>query len=397
MGTASQKTYAIVRNDLQNFFDLHDSKAEINVPVFDTEASNGSALAHLQEIKGGQLSPIVVGPYSSGVLKGVKPYADENGLILLSPASTSISLSTPGDNIYRMTMDDSKQAFALAAYIANEGVKAAVPVWLDDEYGKSLQSSFKREFQALAGTVLDGVSYPGDTTDFSSVLAELNGQLNTARENFADREIGVLLISYDEGVQILALANGNEDLASVRWFGSDSTANSNIVLDNPDALDFALAVQYTASTFAPELDLAAWKTAHGRLVKSYFENYLTRYLEAFGTNPGSLNYSEYDSVWLAAMTRFKLPPSAPLPLVKQLMEITMKLTNGYCELNRVNDNGDKGYGTFGFATVVDGGGEASWKYNSAYHFAYEYDRDDWLEYYEANDDPNTNVGLWDLF
>lgn len=398
LGQSSHKTFALVQEDLQNFLELHNSTADITISVSDTQTTTSVALEQLKIIKANHPSPsFVVGPYSSEVLTGVKSFVDENDIILISPSSTSTSLSIPNDNLYRMTMDDAKQGFALAAYLQNEGIRAIIPVWLNNDYGNSLRSAFTKEFEAIQGIVLEGVSYAADETDFSSVLSELSIRLSGAQATYSNSEIGVLMISFDEGVNILALANGNADLSSVRWFGSDAISNSRAILDHPDASDFAARVRFTASAFAPELDLAAWKTAHGRLVKSYFENYLTRYWEKFGETPGSFAYSNYDSAWLATMVLFKTPSNASLSTIKEIMLQTMKFTNGYSELNRVNENGDKGYGTFGFASVIAEENAVSWSYKSAYHFAYEMDRDDWLEYYNPEDDPNTNVAVWDLY
>ena len=49
----------------------------------------------------------LIGPQSSAEVAFLKPFVDENGLLLVSPSSTAGTLAIPGDNVFRFTPADS--------------------------------------------------------------------------------------------------------------------------------------------------------------------------------------------------------------------------------------------------------------------------------------------------
>ena len=63
---------------------------------------------------------IVIGPATSAELQAIRKYADENGILLISPSSTAPSVTIrgnneynhgiPGNNVFRLVPDDTHQS-----------------------------------------------------------------------------------------------------------------------------------------------------------------------------------------------------------------------------------------------------------------------------------------------
>ena len=122
---------------------------------------------------------IVIGPYSSAEVRQAKPYADANGVILISPLSTATSGSAD-DNVLRFTPDDEAEGKAVAALAWADGIKVIIPVTRDDE-GKGLQAAMKATFEALGGTFAAGVTDPPTETDFRDEAMTIATALNRSR------------------------------------------------------------------------------------------------------------------------------------------------------------------------------------------------------------------------
>ena len=369
----------IAETDLNRYLEMYGSKGSVQLQVLDTKSDNTVTQSLLKDVNSQKNSRLVIGPYTSDAVRSVKDYADTNEMILLSPGSTAVSLSIANDNIYRLVMDDNKQADALSHYLEQEGIKVLIPIWIDNEYGNSLQSELRKTLTGSGKTVMDGVSFSPSQTDFSSVLKTVQDEVNTGLKSYSANTIGVVVVALDQGVSILESANAFTGLNTVRWFGSDSMAKISSLWNNAQAREFALKTKFTASYFAPELDLYVWGIAGGNLFKSYFENFLTRYQQEANNHPGSYTYSSYDAVWLTAMTNFQLTSSTDLKTTITIMRSTFNLSPGYNERNQFNDAGDKAYGSFGFAQVENDG---TWNSVAAYHFST--DKANWLENYSKS-------------
>ena len=93
----------------------------------------------------------MIGPATSAELKELQDYADEKGILLISPSSTAPSLGVVGTNVFRFVPDDTYQAQAITRLMWQEGVRVVVPMWRTDIYGNELVSAVKEDFGKLGG------------------------------------------------------------------------------------------------------------------------------------------------------------------------------------------------------------------------------------------------------
>jgi branched-chain amino acid transport system substrate-binding protein len=129
----------------------------LTLEVEDTKTDPAAALAALQKlaVRGIKLT---VGPYASSEVKAAKEFADNRGVIPISPLSTARALAIADDNVFRFTPDDEQEAAAVAALAIADGVRVMLTAGRDDEGDQGLQLAFHRAFEERGGRGLPGVT-----------------------------------------------------------------------------------------------------------------------------------------------------------------------------------------------------------------------------------------------
>jgi|GEM_PF-693057 len=215
--------------------------------IRDSGSDPATALSAAQKLYDEGVGIFIVG--SSAEVERLKPWADEQGAIVISYSSTTPALAAADDSVFRMVPDDSNQAQALAAVLVEEGIYGFVPVFRDDVYGQQLYHYLQEEFATYYGITTDPVIYSSGEDDWDNVamkIADRVDELNMLPENKA-----VVMLSFDEAAHILA---SSDPLHHIRWFGGDTVALSPAILEDPAAADAAENVRLTAVTFGmPEI------------------------------------------------------------------------------------------------------------------------------------------------
>ena len=104
----------------------------------------------------------IVGALASGVTLEVAENATvPNGILQISPASTSPALSTAEDNdfLFRTALSDAAQGIVLAELAQELGYERASTLYLDNAYGQGLSTVFAVEFEELSGQILATVPH----------------------------------------------------------------------------------------------------------------------------------------------------------------------------------------------------------------------------------------------
>lgn len=105
--------------------------------------------------------PAVVGALSSGVTVAASSVTIANGVVQISPASTSPQLTDLEDNgfVFRTCPSDALQGIVQGNLAANQGYKTASVIFVNNPYGKGLAENFKMAFEKKGGKVLAMVPY----------------------------------------------------------------------------------------------------------------------------------------------------------------------------------------------------------------------------------------------
>jgi branched-chain amino acid transport system substrate-binding protein len=308
-----------------------------------------------------------VGPSTSADLEQVKSYADQNGILLVSPSSTAPSLTTPGDNIFRLVPDDTHQAQAISTKMWQDGVRAIIPIWRTDTYGNGLVAVAQKDFENLGGKVLAGVGYEPRTGDFSTSLNRINfmvwqqdlrtlsGKISEAVARYGADKVGVYLVSFDEVVPIFIQAQSDPILFSVRWYGSDGSALNDKIVRNIEAAEFAQRTGFVSPIFGVGNHTTAFKSIEDQI------------LHNIGRAPRSYAEVVYDAFWLASLTENDLKGHSDINMLKKTF---LQLANSHVGITgntSLNQAGDRKYGDYDFWAIGasdrngDHGGNFEWK------------------------------------
>jgi ABC-type branched-subunit amino acid transport system substrate-binding protein len=105
--------------------------------------------------------PAAVGALSSDVTVAASSVTIAEGLVMISPASTSPQLTGLDDNdlVFRTCPSDTVQGLVQATVAADQGFKTASVIYVNNPYGKALEEAFKASFEQKGGKVLTTVRY----------------------------------------------------------------------------------------------------------------------------------------------------------------------------------------------------------------------------------------------
>lgn len=118
----------------------------------------------------------IVGADCSGVSAAVlQSVARPNGMLMISPASTSPSLSSAEDDglFFRTVPSDSRQGEVMAKVIWDRGFKDVAVTYTNTDWGKGLTESFEAAYKKLGGNVTANVPHEDGKADYSAEVGTL--------------------------------------------------------------------------------------------------------------------------------------------------------------------------------------------------------------------------------
>lgn len=242
----------------------------------------------------------ILGPTSSGAVVAINAYVAEQGVLMMSPAATAISISSLEDQglVWRTAPSDALQADLLALLVKQTTPPTLTKVdtlYVDGVYGKGLSDAFVKAYAAVGGEKYNrAIAFAPGGADLSAKLALL-GQ---------DEPSHALLVADYDGPVLFAQLAGVSGLGQTAFFATDSLKTEAIfgTTDHPVAASVLQRVKGTAPA-TPTGD------AYSLFTHAYFTRYADEPSSAFMANA-------YDAAYLvaiaAAATRGHLPSGAEL-------------------------------------------------------------------------------------
>lgn len=347
IGEASQAALEVSAEDINGYFSGLGSGMNVELIVKDTESDPEKALEKLKELDEMGIK-IVIGPQASDEAEAVLDYANQNGIILLSTASTAPSLSIPDDNLFRLAPDDTNQGMVLARLMKDEGISTVIPMYRDDVWGSGLADEVEKNFKALNGTVLEGIAYEPENANHSAEVEELNENIMSATSEHGSESVAVLLCSYGEATEIFALAQEYPALSKVKWYGTDGIALNKELINDNNAASFAAAVNVSAPMYGYLNDNTKSKAIELKIE------------ERLGRIPESYALSAYDALWIATYV-YQDPISDNEEILKMAMSSNTDKYHGISGWTILNENGDRESWTYYIWTVTEENGSYQWE------------------------------------
>ncbi len=284
---------------------------------------------------------IIVGPQTSGEVRAAKGYADSNGMLLFSHASTAPSLAIPNDSVYRMIVDDTKQGPAIAALAKRSGADVLIPVWRGDTWGDGLVESASASFVSRGGTVDEGIRYNPESVEFSATVSILAERVAAHVESSGTDNVIVLLVAFAEALPIMQTAAIHDMLDDVRWIGSDGSALEHKITTDPVASAFSDSVEFTTVQIS---------ASHNEI----YESVRTRLAEQFaGRDVNGYAYTAYDATWVMGLSVLHAG-SSDAQLVERAIPTVAASHFGAIGNTRLNDAGDLAGANYDLWATVGG-------------------------------------------
>ena len=311
--------------DFNEYLKKLESDWELDMITEDSGTSPTIAFEKITSFKAKNTN-LVLGPASSAEVSYVKGYADSNNMLIISYASSATSLSIPNDNLYRLAPDTTQQGNAIANIIYSEGITTLIPIWRGDIWGDGLHDSIFSEFTRIGGTVDEGIRYFPDTTMFPIETSFLAQRVQHHVDSIDAEKIGVLIIGFQEYVQIIFSALQYDILDDVRWFGSPGITETSQIVNDPTLKEFSERTQFTAVQF-------------GASYSSEYDEVKNRIELEIGRSASIYAFTAYDSVWIFGLTMLETQ-SDDVSIVKAKIPEIAENYIGVIGSTKLNNAGD---------------------------------------------------------
>jgi branched-chain amino acid transport system substrate-binding protein len=339
LGRASRATLAIAAADANGRLAKTGSPIVIRLRIVDVRGKPEEAVRQLRRLAR-QGVRVFIGPESSSEVRAVRAAANALGVLVISQGSTAHSLARPRDNVFRLVPDDRREAEALVALLARDGVKALAPIWRADAGNAGLVKSMRVRYK---GVFSAGVPYGTVAPAFPAKVAALRQQVAALKARKVGT-VGVYLAGFDEVVDLFHAAAADPVLSSVAWYGSDGVALTTALIKDARAAAFANGRGYPNPTLG--LDARAERRS---------ASLRARIRARIGSRPDAFALTTYDALQIVADAAVRTGGSG----VAQLRKEFVRVAHGYSGVTGrivLNAAGDRSYGSFDFWSVCRGAG-----------------------------------------
>ena len=279
----------------------------------------------------------------SSQYQGTIDYINENGLLMVSPSSTSPALAEV-DNGFRLAPPDTNQAevinHMLQTYRDGAGIDAIVVLLRDDVWANGIVAALDDIYD---GEIVE-IPYPVETEYFDEYLLEADIVAQDLILVHGEDYVGVLLLAFDEAVDILLEAADWPTIYYLSWFGSESMGRSQAILN--DAAWEAMHVHLVSAIGAPP---NSWK----------FNDFSERWA-LLGREASFYTVTAADAAWLIVETYLDMKASTFAPITGGDMALIFRdnAANyyGYSGWTPLDENGDRmaiDYDIWGFGPDPD--------------------------------------------
>jgi branched-chain amino acid transport system substrate-binding protein len=347
-GENQKEAIEIARDEINVWLDEAGFDFQIVLLEEDTATDPDIALEKTQALDA-QGVKVILGPLASSEVANIKAYADSNDILVISQSSTDPGLAIAGDNVFRFCTDDTIQGPVMATMAESLGLTHVVPVWRQDTWGQGLQQEARSAMEAAGITVAEGIPFDPEVIKaqgFGPEPDSLNSAVSSLVEEHGADKVGDLLISFEEGTDLLDKASEFPTLAEVKWMGSDGTAGSSAVIENTDAAEFA--------------DMTDWTNPIFGVTRSPKWDALTEEIrDRLGRAPDSYTYNMYDMLWIVTHSIIHAGEYDTEKIKAVLPQVANNFfgSSGWTVLNEAGDRASADYDLY---QVVETDGQRDW-------------------------------------
>lgn len=245
--------------------------------VYEDDGGNATqAVSAFQKLITTDKVPVVIGSMYSSNSLAIAPIAEQNKVVLFSPATSSPKLTTAGDYVFRNWPSDDFEASAIAKFVYDTlGLRKVAILAVQNDYGQGLETAFKKVFTESGGAITAQENYPKDATDYRTQLTKIE----------RTKPQGLYLPGYyNEIGQILRQAKALRMTAEYI---------SCVSFEDPKVLEIAGNAAEGVIYGVPAYD----PNSPDPLVREF----VARFEKKYGTKPGAFAAHAYDALRIVAM------------------------------------------------------------------------------------------------
>ena len=137
----------------------------------DTQSLTANAATASQKLINNDHVPVILTGASSPETLAEAPIAEINKVVLLAAGSAANKVRDAGDYIFRVKVAVNKEMEELMKFTAQElKAKSIYILYVENDYGKSVQQSAEQYFKASGGHILGSEGFKLEETDFRTFL-----------------------------------------------------------------------------------------------------------------------------------------------------------------------------------------------------------------------------------
>lgn len=180
----------------------------------------------------------IVGETCSSATLAAAPIAEEGGVVMISPSSTSPDIAASGNFIFRTVPSDALQGAFGAKLVSDLGIERLGVLYMNDDYGNGFKDVLLEEVPKLGGHVVAAEAIDRGATD-------ARGQLTKIKAQNPD---GLYLILSSEATIGAAVRQVKELEMNVTLIGSEGLNSLTSLEPAGEAADGLLVTSVTAGT-----------------------------------------------------------------------------------------------------------------------------------------------------
>lgn len=334
---------------VKNMNDLYakiGSDRIVTLNATDISSDPESALSAVTSLHESGVS-LIIGTLSSAQLAAIKPYADANGVVLISTGSSARTLTLPDDNIFRMNPDDSYEEAVLNSLLKLENISTIVPLVREDSWENfQNETILNKSMKSLKPDEV--VRYSAGSGDYKEIVSRLDSLVGSVLEHEDASSVAIMAFTFDDIIPIMEEASGSEypNLSLVQWIGSDGNTYGQKLLKSEKA-----------ANFANQRKFSGYNT---KLIEDRPSTIHLQVADALGYDPDGYAYAAYDTAELAEKVLSLQGDNDPDHLKIALKAITDKYY-GVTGSMKLNSAGDKIRADYGYyALEKDESGNFVW-------------------------------------
>lgn len=144
---------------------------KLQVVTEDSQADPQKGVSAFTKLATVNKVPMVMGAMFSAVTLAIAPVAEKRRVVLISPTSSAVELTTAGDYIFRIYPSDSYDGKFLATFAADRlKTKAVSILYIQVASVTAITKVFRQTFEHKGGEILEVQGYNEGETDFRGIF-----------------------------------------------------------------------------------------------------------------------------------------------------------------------------------------------------------------------------------